>query len=41
MAFGDQVEFNLTLAPDLQFYVELLAFIRLGLVLDFVAVILM
>ena len=41
MAFGDQVEFNLPLAPDLQFYVELPAFMGLGLVSDVVAVILM
>jgi len=41
MAFGDQVEFNLPLAPDLQFYVELPAFIGLGLVSGVVAVILM
>ena len=41
MAFGDQVEFNLPLAPDLQFYVELPAFMGLGLVSGVVAVILM
>ena len=41
IAFGDQVEFNLPLAPDLQFYVELPAFIGLGLVSGVVAVILM
>jgi CIC family chloride channel protein len=41
MAFGDQVEFNLPLAPDLQFYVELPAFMGLGLVAGVVAVILM
>ena len=41
IAFGDQVEFNLPLAPDLQFYVELPAFMGLGLVSGVVAVILM
>ena len=41
MAFGDQVEFNLPLAPDLQFYVELPAFMGLGLVSGVVVVILM
>ena len=41
MAFGDQVEFNLPLAPDLQFDVELPAFMGLGLVSGVVAVILM
>ena len=41
MAFGDQVEFNLPLAPDLQFYVELPAFMGLGLVSGVMAVILM
>ena len=41
IAFGDQVEFNLPLAPDLQFYVELPAFMGLGLISGVVAVILM
>ena len=41
IAFGDQVEFNLPLAPDLQLYVELPAFMGLGLVSGVVAVILM
>jgi len=41
IAFGDQVEFKLPLAPDLQFYVELPAFMGLGLVSGVVAVILM
>ena len=41
IAFGDQVEFNLPLAPDLQFYVELPAFMGLGLVSGVVAVIVM
>lgn len=41
LAFGDQVEFNLPLAPDLQFYVELPAFMGLGIVCGIVAVILM
>ena len=41
MAFGDQVEFNLPFAPDLQSYIELPAFMGLGLVSGVVAVILM
>jgi CIC family chloride channel protein len=41
MAFGDQVEFNLPFAPDLQSYIELLAFMGLGLVSGVVAVFLM
>ena len=41
ITFGDQVEFNLPLAPDLQFYVELPAFMGLGLISGVVAVILM
>jgi CIC family chloride channel protein len=41
MAFGDKVEFNLPFAPDLQSYIELPAFMGLGLVSGVVAVILM
>ena len=41
MAFGDQVEFNLPFAPDLQSYIELPAFMGLGLVSGVVAVFLM
>ena len=41
MAFGDKVEFNLPFAPDLQSYIELPAFMGLGLVSGVVAVFLM
>ena len=41
MTFGDQLEFNLPFAPDLQSYIELPAFMGLGLVSGVVAVFLM